>query len=79
MSEEQIGQLVRSYPQSHQPAGNTIEVLKKDIRKDSDWWYVLVSRDHQLPKTYRCYEELTNIENEMRKKEQVDVLLVPSA
>lgn len=79
MSEQQIGQLVRSYLQSHQPTGNTIEVLEQDIRKDGDWWYVPVRPSQQLPKTYRYYEELTNIENEMREKEQVDVLLVPSA
>ncbi len=79
MSEQQIGQLVRSCLQSHQPAGNTIEVLEQDIRKDGDWWYVPVRPNHQLPKTYRYYEELTNTENELREKEQVDVLLVPSA
>lgn len=78
MSEQQIGQLVRSYLQSHQPAGNTIEVLEQDIRKDGDWWYVPVRPDHQLPKTYSYYEELTNIENELRENEQGDVLLVPS-
>lgn len=33
VSKQQIGQLVRSYLQSHQPAGNTIEVLEQDIRK----------------------------------------------
>ena len=37
MREQQIGQLVRSYLQSHQPTGNTIEVLEQDIRKDGDW------------------------------------------
>ena len=78
MSEQQIGQLVRSYLQSHQPAGNTIEVLEQDIRKDGDWWYVPVRPDHQLPKTSSYYEELTNIENELRENEQGDVLLVPS-
>jgi len=40
---------------------------------------VPVRPNHQLPKTYRYYEELTDIENELREKEQVDVLLVPSA
>ncbi len=79
MSEQQIGQLVRSYLQSHQPMGNSIEVLEQDIRRDGDWWYVPVRPSQQLPKTYRYYEELTNIENELREKEQVDVLLVPSA
>ncbi len=79
MSEQQIGQLVRSYLQSRQPPGSAIEVLEQDIRKDGDWWYVPVRPNHQLPKTYRYYEELTDIENQLRENEQVDVLLVPSA
>ncbi len=79
MSEQQVVRLVRRYLQDHQPAGNIIEVLEQDIRKDGDWWYVPVRPEHQLPKTYRYYEELTAIENELREKEQVDILLVPSA
>ncbi len=79
MSEQQIGQLVRNYLLDHQPVGGTIEVLEQDIRKDGEWWYVPVRPDHQLPKTYRYYEELTDIENQLRENEQIDVLLVPSA
>ena len=79
MSEQQIVQLVRRYLRDHQPPGSAIEILEQDIRRDGNWWYVPARPAHQLPKTYRYYEELTNIENGLREKEPVDVLLVPSA
>ena len=71
--------MLQSYLRSHQLVGSTIEALEQGIRKDSDWWYVPARSDHQLPKTYRYYEELTSIENELRENEKIDVLLVPSS
>jgi hypothetical protein len=78
MTEQQIVNLVRRYLQDHQPAGIALEVLEPSVHKDGDWWYVPVRPCQQLPKTYQYYEELTDIEDELKDKEHIDVLLVPA-
>ena len=78
MSEEQIIKLVKKYLLNHQIPENPIEVLDEYVRKQGDWWYVPVKPNHRIPKTYQYYEELTNVEMDIKEHEQVDVMLVPA-
>lgn len=78
MNEEQILQLVKKHLDNHQIPENPIEVLDRDIYKVGDWWHVPVRPHQPFPKTYQYYEELTNVEMDLKEKEQVDVLLVPA-
>jgi hypothetical protein len=55
-----------------------LEVLDAPIRREGDWWYVPVRPNRPFPKTYQYYEELTDIEEELRENEQLDVFLVPA-
>ena len=79
MSNQQIVQLVEQYLQKHQYDNIHIAVLPQSVYQDGNWWYVPVRPDHSLPKTYRYYEELTEVETEIKENENIDVLLVPAA
>lgn len=79
MSKERIVELVRQYLQKHPLDNLQIEILTESISRDGNWWYVPVRPDHALPKTYRYYEELTEVESELKQNENVDVLLVPAS
>lgn len=78
MSEEQVVRLVKQYLQNHQYDNIKIEVVEGPIRKESTWWYVPVRPNHTETRTYRYYEELTVVEDELRENENLDVLLVPA-
>ena len=79
MSRSEIADIVRKYLRERQFSGMTLEVLDKAVRQDGEWWFVPVRPTEQLPKTYYYYDELASLEEEMRDKEHVEVLLVPSA
>ncbi len=78
MSKEQIAELVRQYAEVEEPLDLRIEVLEAGVRPDGDSWYVPVRTLPELPKRYRYYEKLVDIEEHLREREQVDVLLVPA-
>jgi hypothetical protein len=79
MNTQQVVDLVQRYLNVHDLSEAPIEVLPQSVRQDGDWWYVPVRPVHQLPKSYRYYEELTEIEAELKDRENIDVLLVPAA
>jgi hypothetical protein len=79
MEKQQVLRLIREYLDHHRSNGVTIEILERAVRHDGDWWYVPVRPSGQVPKTYRYYEELTDVETELKDKEHIDVLLVPAA
>lgn len=79
MNKEQVAELVRRYAEAEEPQDLRIEVLDAGVRPDGDgWWYVPVRTLPDLPKRYRYYEKLADIEEHLREQEKVDVLLVPA-
>lgn len=79
MNDREIVDLVRKYLKDCHPAGVTIDALDEGIMRDGDWWYISVRPDHQFARTYEYYEALTQIENEIKQKEHLDVMLIPAA
>jgi hypothetical protein len=78
MSKSEITELMRNYLRERDFSGMTLEVVEKGVRQDGDWWLVPVRPKEYLPKTYYYYDQLVNLEDELREKENVEVLLVPS-
>ena len=79
MDRTSIVELVRRYLQKLRSESNLeIELVEEAVRQEEGWWYVPVRTEQEIKKRYRYYEELTDIETEMKQKEHVDVLLVPS-
>jgi hypothetical protein len=78
MSKSEITELMRNYLRERDFSGMTLEVVEKGVRQDGDWWLVPVRPTEYLPKTYYYYDQLVNLEDELREKENVEVLLVPS-
>ncbi|HEY8746413.1 MAG TPA: hypothetical protein VIM11_00455 [Tepidisphaeraceae bacterium] len=77
LTETEVVDLVRRYLQPHQPNDYRLDVLVDGIKKDDDWWYVLVrpSRDDVPP--YDYYSRLAEAEVSMRDEEDLNILLVP--
>ena len=79
MSKQDIIQRVNRYLGPHQTAEMTIEIVEKSVHADGDWWYIPVRPTTDKPITYSYFGVLTDIEGEIKEKEHLDVLLVPSA
>jgi hypothetical protein len=73
-----IAETIRRYLEKREDTSIPIEVIDESIRHDRNWWYVPVRAREEL-RTYRLYDDLTEIEKEIREKERLDVLLLPSA
>ena len=70
--------LARKYLEPHQPReGYRLNVLADGIKKDDDWWYVLVRPDKQNIRSYDYYGRLAEAEIDLKDKEHVKILLVP--
>jgi hypothetical protein len=58
MTEEKIVELVREQLRKHHPGGVSLDVIKGDVSKRDDYWYVGVRPSSQPPKMYEYYEVL---------------------
>jgi hypothetical protein len=80
MDRNAIVELVRRYLKDHESESDLkIDLIEGAVRQEGGWWYVPVRPHEEIKKRYRYYEELSDIESEMKQNEQVDVLLVPAA
>lgn len=78
-SREEVIERVNRYLEPHQSAEMTIEIVERFVRADGGWWYVPVRPTTHSPITYNYFGVLTDIEGELKAKDHLDVLLVPSA
>jgi hypothetical protein len=77
MTENDVIALVEKYLKPHQPADYKLKVSPEGIRRDDDWWYVVVQPDREDVRSYDYYGRLTEAELDLQEKEHVNVLLVP--
>jgi hypothetical protein len=73
----QVVALAKRYLEPHQPGNYRLEVMADGVKKDDDWWYVLVQPDRENVHSYDYYGRLAEAEIDMADKEHVNVLLVP--
>jgi len=52
--------------------------VEGSAREDGGWWYIPVRTGENEPRTYEYYTVLTDIEEHLRRDENLDVLLVPA-
>ncbi|MFI5381232.1 MAG: hypothetical protein ACHRHE_18195 [Tepidisphaerales bacterium] len=77
MTENDVIALVEKYLKPHQPPDYKLKISPEGIRRDDDWWYVVVQPDKEDVRSYDYYGRLTEAELDLQEKEHVNVLLVP--
>lgn len=69
--------MARKYLEPHQPASYRLQVREQGVKRDDDWWYVLVQPDREDVRSYDYYGRLAEAEIDLKDKEHLNVLLVP--
>jgi len=77
LTPRQVVSLARKYLEPHQPQNYRLEVAEDGLKKDDDWWYVLVQPSRQDVRSYDYYGRLAEAEIDLKDSEKVNVLLVP--
>lgn len=77
LSDNDVVVIVRRYLEPNQPQDYRLEVMPDGVKKDGDWWYVLVRPDRNDVRAYDYYDRLAESEVTLRDEEQLNVLLVP--
>ena len=78
LTRQTVGKKVEQSLANHQRPGWRVEVLKEEIRKDNDWWYVPVRPDQETERTIQYYDLLAEVESELQDEENLNILLVPA-
>jgi len=74
---ERIVDLVRRYLEPRQPANYRLEIVPEGVRREDDWYYVVVRPVPEDVRSYEYYGLLTEAEMELQDQEKMNVLLVP--
>src|SRR5690349_4436320 len=72
----QVVTLARKFLKPHQPKDYTLVVQDDGVKRDGDWWYVLVQPDREDVPSYDYYGRLAEAEISLKDEEKVNVLLV---
>ena len=75
---ERIVGLVQDCLNSHQPKTYRLEVVPDGVKKEDDWYYVVVQPNREDVRSYEYYGLLTEAEMELQDREGMRVLLVPA-
>ena len=78
MTNQQILETVRRHVRERKVAGASLEVLDQPLKREGDWWYVPIRPTQEFPRDHEYYEELLRIEEEIKRDEQLDILLIPA-
>jgi hypothetical protein len=77
LTAKQVITLARKYLEPHQPREYRLEVTEKGLKKEEDWWYVLVQPTGKDVRSYDYYGRLAEAEIDLMDSEKINVLLVP--
>lgn len=77
LTTDQVIAMARKYLEPHQPVNYRLQVQEQGVRRDDDWWYVLVQPDREDVRSYDYYGRLAEAEIDLKDKEHLNVLLVP--
>jgi len=69
---------IRPYLERSPINGVALKVEEDGIHQEEDWWYVPIMLDAVEPRTYEYYDLLIDIEEEIKERENIKVLLVPA-
>ncbi len=69
---------IRPYLERTPIEGNVLEIVEEALHLEEDWWYVPVRVQPGEIRTYQYYDMLTDIEDEIKERENLKVLFVPA-
>ena len=80
MTARQVVRLVAKHLENRRFNGVPIEVVASGVQREGTWWYVPVRPNLPLRGTWRFFEVLTDVEDDVKRElgDKGDVLLVPS-
>ncbi len=77
-TQQTVGRKVEQSLANHHRPGWRVEVLKEEIHRENDWWYVPVRPDQETQRTIQYYDLLAEVESELQDEENLNILLVPA-
>ncbi len=77
LTRQDVGKKVEQSLIQHQRPGWRVEVVRKGIRQEDDWWYVPVRPDQETLRTIQYYDLLAEVEEELQDEQDLSILLVP--
>ncbi len=78
MSETEALNVIETYVNRHQPRDYQLHVSRLGVQHDGDWWYVVVTPEPQDIRARDYRDLMEQVEDELKKEEQMKVLLVPA-
>ena len=72
---KEITALVEKYLEPFQPKDHRLNVV--GVRRDEDYWYVVVQPTRDDIRMYDYYNTLAEVESLLEERENVNVLVVP--
>ena len=80
MTAEQIADVVQRHV-AEMPALRQwgVEVIENAIRHEDDWWFIPIHFGSAPGQRYSSYDDLNALEDRLKEKDGLDVLLVPAA
>ena len=73
----EIAKIAKQYLEPHQPDTYRLIVKENGIKKDQDFWYVVVQPSRDDIRSYDIYARLSEAEADIESHENLKILLVP--
>jgi len=78
MNEKEVLDTVEAYVNQHQPSTYRLDVIRRDVRHDGDWWYVVVKPSQADVRAREYSDIMEQIEDQIKAQRGLKVLLVPT-
>ena len=78
MKENELLDLVTRQVEQHQPHSFHLDVVREGVRRDGNWWYIVVRPDRPDVRLSEYNQVLSVVEDEIEKETDESVLLVPA-
>lgn len=78
MSETELLDIIEGRINRHQPSDYRLDVSRLGVRRDGDWWYVVVTPDKADVRSRDYNAIMSQVEEEIEQENHVKVLLVPT-
>lgn len=77
-AQKEVAEIAKQYLEPHQPETYRLIVKENGIKKDQDFWYVVVQPSRDDIRSYDIYARLSEAEADIENHENLKILLVPN-
>lgn len=77
MNEDEVLDKIESYFNQHQPRDYHLNVLRRGVRRDGDWWYVAVQPSVPDVRSHEYAALMEQAEEALEAQTHLKVLLLP--